>query len=150
MAKEAKVTPNALRGFESGKRRTRAETTKRILAALNTTKDQLLAAPNALPDPRLTGLSVEDLNIARAFHDSLTPLRNGIIGFLNRRQDQAVATFVDRIHECAHRVLYDADALDYMARLCEHQASLPTPVETPTDVAAPTTPQFTIRTKTKA
>jgi transcriptional regulator with XRE-family HTH domain len=88
----AHVTTNTIRGFERGTLNTRWPKIREIVKALGTTIETL-AEPGEVvkpTDPRLVGLTGEDLQIARAYHDSQTHLRQRVMTLLrDGREEEA-------------------------------------------------------------
>lgn len=138
LADEAGTTTNSIRAFELGDRRTRAETKRRILAALTTTADKLLAPPPTAKDPRVEGLRTEDLAIARAFHDSDTETRLFIRHAL---RDEHVGRFLEHVYRVIARLGFADDMMAIATELLDTFATTHTtgthPVAAPTRESAP-------------
>jgi transcriptional regulator with XRE-family HTH domain len=86
LAERAGVTTNTIRGFETGTINTRWPKLNAIVRALGTTVEQLAEHEDVVKpaDPMLVGLKREDLIVARAYHDSETPIRQRVMALLKQ------------------------------------------------------------------
>jgi transcriptional regulator with XRE-family HTH domain len=86
LAREARCSPQSIRGLERGSRSTHPATIDRVLDVLHVTRESLLTPP---PDPRVEGLNSEDLDIARLHQMAPTAMRALVRALLERHAEAA-------------------------------------------------------------
>lgn len=97
--KRVRIAIGTLQSIERGLRENRDSKIERVAKFLGTTLVALRAqeGPIQPSDPRLKGLTDEDLRIARLFHDSTSALRNRIRALLKDGDADRITQLADRM-----------------------------------------------------
>jgi transcriptional regulator with XRE-family HTH domain len=89
-AERAGISPGTLQTIEWGARKNSEENIEKLARALGTSLEVLRGKPNLDPtDPLPKGLNREDLEIARAYHEDSSHVRDHARGLLRDRDPQA-------------------------------------------------------------
>lgn len=113
---------------------TRTATVTKILVGLKTTKTEMLAPP-PVTDPRAAGLNDEDLEMARAFHDSPTAVRLGVSHVLASRV--ASSAVLNRVMQIAALAQHDQRMLDTLLQVAKAFDPKTAAAERPVDLPQP-------------
>jgi len=104
--RRAGISPNTLRALMRGEQMPEAATVAKLAAALGTTPKALTEGKHGIDpsDDRLVILNDEDLEVAQAFHHAPMPVRQEVLGALQRRgrragasTSAAAAEWIDRL-----------------------------------------------------